>query len=204
MGRGGQFLPFTAQGAETERTAIWVKQELGLGPDAGADPYSVLSRIPARLLDASAVAAQLPPAQRQAMFQTHRDTWSAIGWGRSPATGEELILVNPAHHPRRQRVSLMEEVVHIVLGHPKTVLVCNHQGVARPRTYDQAIEEEAYCVGAACIIPWPALFSAVHRRGEDDSTIAESYGVSREYAQYRINRAGLAKIYAKQQRVRSR
>jgi hypothetical protein len=204
MTRGGHFLPFTRQGAETERTAIWVKEELGLGPEAGADPYDVLPLIPARLIEADVFASHLQPVQRKAMFQTHREAWSAIGWGRSPVTGEELILVNPTHHPHRQRASLMEEVVHIVLDHPRTLLASSDQGVSLHRTYDQAVEDEAYSVGAACIIPYPALFAAVHRRGEDASTIAERYAVSPEYAQYRINRAGLAKIYAKQQRVRVR
>jgi len=204
MAQAGQFLPFTARGAETERTAIWVKQELGLAPEASVDPYGILSIIPARLVDARVFMANLSPQLRAAMMQAHRDAWSAIGWGRSPTTDEQLILLNPTHHLHRQRASLMEEVVHIVLDHPRTILVRSHQTVGLPRTYDEAIEDEAYCVGAACIIPWPDLFAAVHRRGEDASTIAERYGVSREYAQYRINLAGLARVYAKQQRVRTR
>ena len=92
MPQEGSFLPFTAQGAEAERTAIWVKQELGVGQDESVDPYNILPHIPARLVEARALAASFPREQRIAMFQTYRDTWSAIGWGRSPITGEELIL----------------------------------------------------------------------------------------------------------------
>jgi hypothetical protein len=203
MGHAKYFVPFTPQGAATEHRAIEVKAALHLAPDAAVDPFDVLPRIPARLLDFRVLFGALPLEVRRALFETGVKQWSAIGWGRSPATGEELILLNPFHHPHRQRASLMEEVVHIVVNHPKTTLMITDSGVAAIRSYDQAVEDEAYCVGAACIIPYPALFHAVHRSSETAAVIAGRYKVSRDYVEYRIKRAGLTRVYAKQRRVKS-
>ncbi len=201
MAKDRQFLPFTPNGEATERQAIQVKCELGLSAEVSVDPYEVLPQVPARLIDASEFAKAVPANVRVTLFETHRSEWSAIGWGESPTTKESLILLNPTHHPRRQKASLMEEVVHIVLDHPKTELCLNGNGDASwVRPYDAAVEDEAFCVGAACIIPWPELFTAVSRLSETVSSIAKRYGVSEDYVLYRIKRSGLARVYGKRQR----
>ncbi len=93
----------------------------------------------------------------------------------------------------------MEEIVHIMLDHPKVILIADARG-RRTRTHHPNVEDEAFCVGAACIIPYPALFSAVNHSGESATTIASRYDVSLDYVTYRVKRAGLARVYAKRQR----
>lgn len=195
------FLPFSKLGRTTEHLAIDVKKALGLGLADAVDPFALLSLVPARLIEPKVFRDGAPPHIRRVLFETDADAWSAIGWGQSPATGEELILVNPTHHPHRQRASLMEEIVHIVLRHPKTELSVGEQNVRWVRPYNETVEEEAFRVGAACILPWSDLFRAVYRDGEDAAMIADRYDVSTKYVSFRINTAGLAKVYAKQQRV---
>jgi hypothetical protein len=95
----------------------------------------------------------------------------------------------------------MEEVVHIVLGHPKAELVRDAGGIVRARSHDAAVEDEAYSVGAACVLPWPELFAAVSRRADAIPEIAQRYGVSDEYVRFRILRAGLGKVYTARQRA---
>jgi hypothetical protein len=194
------FLPFTPNGAETERRAIEVKEALGLCAEDAIDPFHVLPLIPARLLCPQETAGLFAPEVYRALFQTGVAEWSAVGWGRSPATDEELISLNPRHHPHRQRASLMEEVVHILLDHPKVAIQIGDAGRASVRSFDKAIEDEAYCVGAACILPYPALFNAVHRAGDSAASIAARLSVSRDYVEYRIKRSGLAGVYYKRQR----
>src|SRR5687768_7436827 len=105
----GNFLPFTSSGAAIERQAIRVKAHLGVDTTAAIDPYKVLDRVPARLLDPEDFARGAPAHVREVLFETNTGDWSAIGWGSSPATGEALVLLNPTHHIHRQRASLMEE-----------------------------------------------------------------------------------------------
>lgn len=196
----GRFLPFTPNGAATERQAIRVKARLGLGAGVAIDPYYVLRRVPARLVAPDEFARGAPAHVREVLFETHTDDWSAIGWGSSPVTREALVLVNPAHHPHRQRVSLMEEIVHVVLDHPKTEFTIDAaSGGMWVRAYNDGVEDEAYSVGAACILPWPELFAAVSDRGESTVAIAQRYGVSEAYARFRIQRSGLWRVYTKRQ-----
>ena len=64
------------------------------------------------------------------------------------------------------------------------------------RTYDGDVESEAYGVGGAMILPYGQLFRLVKQRVAA-RTIAERYKVSERFANYRINRAGLRKMYVK-------
>lgn len=203
------FLPFTPNGKATECAAIAVKRHLGLQSDAAVDPYDVLPDVPARLIDVSA----FDPA----LLLDHAQDWSGIGFGCIGPDGEELIGLNPTHSAKRQRVTLMEEIVHIVLDHPKSALTVCSAGVtvgsligavssaltkSRPvrassRSYSSAVEDDAFNIGAACIIPYRRLFDSVHTRREHATTIAAQFNVSDDFVVYRIKRAGLSKIYRK-------
>lgn len=185
------FLPFTPRGKQAEETAIHVKRKLGLGPYEAVDPFAALSLVPARLID----IAGLPNELQEVLCGKKRDEWSAVGFGRSPADGHELILLNPCHHDHRRKVSLMEEVVHVVLDHPKVPLLLDGSRWSRP--FNREVEDEAFNVGAACIIPYKPLFNAVKHEHAAAAEIADRYDVSVEYVDYRIKRAGLYRVYRK-------
>lgn len=192
----GRFLPFSPNAAATERQAIRVKARLGLNASTPVDPYAVLRRVPARLLSPH----EFPASVREVLFERQTGDWSAVGFGCSPTTGEALLLVNPVHHPHRQRASLMEEIVHVVLDHPKTEITLGAGGGGVwVRAYNGDVEDEAFSVGAACILPWPELFAAVSDRGESTATIAQRYSVSEAYARFRVQRAGLWAVYKARQ-----
>ena len=106
-----------------------------------------------------------------------------------------MILLNPGHHHHRQRASLMEEVVHIVSGHPKVPLRFGDGAWKRP--FEKEVEDEAFNVGAACIVPYKLLFNAVKNEGLSASEIASQYVVSVAYVTFRIKRAGLYRVYQK-------
>lgn len=197
MAGGGYFLPFTPNGKAIEIIAIEVKERLGLEADASVDPYSVLEQVPGRLVDIRELKVAAPAAARQ-LLGAGRNEWSAICFGASTTTGVFDILVNPTHHKHRRRVSLMEEIVHLLRQHPMTVLSLGASVSDGRRSYNPAVEDEAYCVGAACILPYPRLFHAVYRNGETISDIAAVAEVSEDYVEYRIKRAGLSRVYSKQ------
>jgi len=186
------FLPFTDRGRATELQAVRVKAHLGLGPYDSTDPFQALPAVPARLVPCTA----LPLVIRRVLLDTDRCAWSAVGLGPSPVTAEELILLNPLHHANRRRASLMEEIVHIVLGHPR-VRLRSADGKRWSRSYDPQVEDEAFNVGAACIIPYRWLFNCLQSGHYDAADISKSVRSSVDYVEYRIKRAGLYPLYRK-------
>ena len=190
----GAFLPFTPNGKATELRAIEVKAHLGLAESAAVDPIGILGRVPARLTDARWLRSASPHLAR-ALFVEHASSWSGIGWGESPDDGAFLILLNPTHASTRQRATLMEEIVHIVLKHPKSALSPFDITPLRARSYDANVESEAYSVGAACLLPYADLFHAIRDRRESVEFIARRFAVSQAYVEFRIKTAGLMRMY---------
>jgi IrrE N-terminal-like domain len=189
------FLPFTPVGRARELSAIKVKESLGLSPYEAVDPYAVLESVPARLLDVDCLDACSQSA-RTTLLHDEADAWSAVCFGRIGCEGEAPILLNPTHHPHRQRVSLMEEIVHLILNHPPTELVFDDSRTwSRP--FNSSVENEAYSVGAACIIPYRTLFNWIRGEGADLSTMVERFGVSSQYVEFRVRDAGLYRMYKK-------
>jgi IrrE N-terminal-like domain len=186
------FLPFTPAGKKTELDAVRVKTHLGLGSYASVDPYGVLPHVPARLINPEECRL-FSEAALATLLSNGSDDLSAVALFRSPFSGEWLVHVNPCHDVHRRRASLMEEIVHIVLDHPRTSILLDAR--ARRQTYDKAVEDEAFNVGAACIIPYRALFNAVKRDRTAIPQLAEQYNMSEEYIVYRIKRAGLSNVY---------
>jgi Zn-dependent peptidase ImmA (M78 family) len=106
-----------------------------------------------------------------------------------------LVILNPLHDQVRQRATLAEELTHIIMGHPPSAI----DAVAGTRTYDDRIEDEAYGVGGAMLLPYSHLFWRV-KRASAEQTIARSYEVSERFVRYRINRCGLRRMYDKAHR----
>jgi len=190
------FLPFTPNGKAVEVLAIQVKQHLALGPEAIVDPLEALERVPARLVDPQELWNKDREAAR-ALFVDCCAHWSGIGFGRSPLDGKSLILLNQAHARTRQKATLMEEIVHIVLDHPKTRLTLSNHECIGGRTHNSWVEDEAFNVGAACLLPYPELFHSVFHSRESASVIANRHNLSVKYVAYRINRSGLYAVYRK-------
>ena len=103
-----------------------------------------------------------------------------------------MIFLNPTHDPVRQKVTLAEELAHIILGHPPSLL--NFEtGI---RTHDMNVESEAYSVGSAMVLPYQQLFNLV-KGGAPEARIAARYTVSTRFVLARINRCGLRAMYRK-------
>ena len=88
---------------------------------------------------------------------------------------EWAVLLNDCHTIERQRVTLLEEVWHVLLGHKlvKIAKVADAYG----RTYDMTEEHDAYYLASATLLPRKAIISAVARRKLSD-VIAKQFGTS--------------------------
>jgi len=94
-----------------------------------------------------------------------------------------------AHHTiERQRVTLMEEYWHILLGHKLTKIARVADGYGR--TYDQSEEHDAFYLASATLPPRSAMIDAVSRR-MTSADIALRFGTSSELVYYLIKRLGL-------------
>jgi Zn-dependent peptidase ImmA (M78 family) len=119
--------------------------------------------------------------------------WSA---GTILAEGKATIILNPTHDPVRQKATLGEELAHIVMGHPPSRI----DPTTGFRTYDGDVESEAYGVGGAMLMPYGQLFPLC-RQAVQVGQIAARFGLSVAFTNYRINRAGLRRMYEKRMRA---
>jgi len=114
--------------------------------------------------------------------------WSAMSVPLDAEHERWAVLLNDGHTLERQRVTVLEEFWHILLGHKLTKVA--QVGGAYGRTYDKAEEHDAYYLASATLLPKAALTEAVGK-GLTSAQIAGEFGTSSELVDYRIKRLGL-------------
>lgn len=114
--------------------------------------------------------------------------WSAMSVPLDASTERWAVLLNDCHTIERQRVTLLEEYWHILMGHKLTKVARIAQ--AYGRTYDKAEEHDAYYLASATLLPKSAVQDAV-AKGKSSGAIAKQFGTSPELVEYRIKRLGL-------------
>ena len=183
------FVPFIGGEAERiERCAVAAKRSLGIDAGVALDPWAAATNVEVDVRGEE-FFAELPQDEQRQVLEIGGHSWSA---GTIIGAGEAIVFLNPTHDPHRQKATLAEELAHIVMGHPPSRI----DPTTGFRTYDGDVESQAYGVGGAMILPYGQLFRLVKQRVAA-RTIAERYEVSERFANYRINRAGLRKMYVK-------
>jgi transcriptional regulator with XRE-family HTH domain len=171
---------------ELERAAEKFRADLGLTPNEPldslrleADDVRVIAVGKADCLDARIVGQLREKAGGE---------WSAMSVPLDPGNEKWAVLLNDTHTVERQRVTLLEEFWHILLGHKLTKIA--RIADAYGRTYDKAEEHDAYYLAAATLLPKAAIVGAVNEKLSSEQ-IAEMFGTSSELVDYRIKRLGL-------------
>ena len=116
------------------------------------------------------------------------DEWSAMSVPLDADHEHWAVLLNDCHTIERQRVTLLEEIWHILIGHKLTRIA--KVAEAYGRTYDSVEEHDAYYLASATLLPRSAIAAAVAERRTSIS-IAQQFGTSSELVDYRIKRLGL-------------
>lgn len=137
--------------------------------------------------------ARFSAEEQRQVLEIGGSHWSA---GTILAESKATIILNPTHDPVRRKATLGEELAHIVMGHPPSRI----DPTTGFRTYDGDIESEAYGVGGAMLMPYGQLFPLC-RSGDSVTQIATRFDLSVAFTNYRINRAGLRKMYEKRMRA---
>jgi transcriptional regulator with XRE-family HTH domain len=114
--------------------------------------------------------------------------WSAMSVPLDPENEKWAVLLNDSHTSERQRVTVLEEFWHILLGHKLTKIA--RVAEAYGRTYDKTEEHDAYYLASACLLPKTAMIDAVNKRRSSEE-IAQAFGTSPELVDYRVKRLGL-------------
>lgn len=191
-------LPPTRKGRNYETKAIGLRDFAGLKKDDDPlNPFE-LARY-AKLLVATfeQVEPFLTEETKAHLMGEGKDKWSGGACSQALPNGQKLIILNPTHTESRQNATLMEEISHVFLGHKPSKLAVttyNKQGQAIAREYQADIEEEAYSVGAAALVPYSALQRMVER-GKTSREIARHFNVSRELVEYRLKVSRLWEEY---------
>lgn len=188
--RGGQkLLPPNPKQWENEHNGLDLRHELGIALDVALDQDEVFALTPhVSVHPHGAIPAADVFLNR---FRNGRSSaWS--GLAVTTPDGDELIFYNDSHPATRVRATLMEEFFHIRLEHPRSTLRIFSDDAAC-RTYDAAVEEEAYGSGAASLVPYAPLREMVATR-RSTSAIAKHFRVSEDLIEFRKK---VTKLYAR-------
>jgi|SRR5450631_3140876 len=161
-----------------------LRQRLKLGSTARLDPAALIATYDNMVLFDLRTAPAVH-AEDLRVLRDESSRWSAMAF-RMGEANPWLITWNPWHAENRIRVSLMEEVSHIILRHKPTDLVPHPITGLPQRTFTRSKEREAYGVAGAALVPFNGLAPLV-QRGCPDAQIAETFGVSVELVVMRTN-----------------
>ena len=139
------------------------------------DPFALAESVGLRVVPLESIAGLTEDVK--AVLQSPDRVWSG---GATPVLpdGTRIVILNPSQSSQRKAATLMEEICHVLLGH-------KHSELSSARTHDKNIEDEAYSVGAAALLPYRALACDLSR-GHSIKSIAAQAGVSQALVRYRI------------------
>lgn len=169
-----------------ERMALGIRSFVGIDLIARLDPFALAESINIRILYLSDLT-QLSESSRAHLDVV--DGWSG-GATQDLGDGSYIVILNRKHGPGRQAATLMEEVCHILFGHKPSGIAADRIG---GRSYNFNVEEEAYTVGAAALVPYCSLKSLLVS-GTSARKIASHFGVTPSLVIYRAKGTRLEKL----------
>lgn len=193
------FLPFSKTAKEWEKVAVELRGLAQVHLNQLLDPWSLAKRVGLTVLDDEVSLSALSGGDRKHLTNDRGTKWSGGVYPVALPDGTFLCILNPSHSRRRNKITLMEEIVHTHLGHRPTSVIVSNNGV-RVRDYDERQEKEAYGIGAAALIPWATFFHLLNS-GTAVEALAEEYDVTPELIQYRIKITAAHKLYIARQRL---
>jgi len=187
------FLPFSIRAKEWEPIAVNLRRLAGARDGDALNPETLAGRVGLCLVNAEDALADFDQADRDHLLINAASNWSGGVFPQALPDGKFICILNPTHPPRRNRITLMEEIVHIYRRHVPTGLRTVLPGM-RVRDYDKKQEMEAYGVGAAALLPWTSFYHALDA-GTEIEQMAEDYDVTTELIKYRIKITGATNLY---------
>ncbi len=191
-------LPPTRKGRTYELHALGLREFAGLRrPTDRLNPFDLARFAKLLVVSFDKVESLLTEETKKRLLGEGKDDWSGGASSQTLPNGQKLIILNPTHGKNRQNATLMEEISHVFLGHKPSRLAIemrDESGNVRARDYNAEIEEQAYSVGAAALVPYAGLHFYIVQ-GKTSRDIARHYDVSYQLIEYRIKVSRLWKEY---------
>ena len=182
-------LPPTRKGREYEIRAVGLRDFAGLERDDDLlNPFDLARYAKLLVAEFETIEPLLTAETKEHLLGSGNNKWSGGACSQPLPDGRKLIILNPTHGKNRQNATLMEEICHVFLGHKPSRLAIenkNAKGETIARDYHHEIEEQAYSIGAAALVPYSALRRMVNQ-GKTSREIARHFEVSRDLIEYRI------------------
>lgn len=193
-------LPPTRKGRHFEIRAIGLRDFAGLSrDDERLNPFELARYAKLLVAPFEQIEPFLSEETKRQLLKDGRDAWSGGACSQTLPDGSKLIILNPTHGENRQNATLMEEICHVFMGHKPSRLAIEKRdkdGRIVARDYNHDIEEEAYSIGAAALVPYSSLKRFVEQ-GKTSREISKHFNVSRELVEYRIKVSRLWETYKK-------
>ena len=193
-------LPPSPKGRKYELRAIALRDFAGLRKDDDRlNPFELAQYAKLMVATFDQVEPFLTEETKRHLIGDGSGSWSGGACSQALPNGQKLIILNPTHGSNRQNATLMEEISHVFLGHkPSKLAVTTYtkEGKAIAREYQAEVEEEAYSVGAAALVPYSALRRMI-KEGKTSRQIARHFIVSRELVEFRMKISKLWDDYKK-------
>ncbi|MEO6726613.1 MAG: ImmA/IrrE family metallo-endopeptidase [Blastocatellia bacterium] len=174
-----------------EQLGLRVRSFFNLGIHDKLDPLKLARRVRLIVISLKDVAGLSDDVKR--LLGSSSQAWSGGATPELP-DGSRIVILNPMQSQGRQAATLMEEVCHSILGHKHSHITLDRDSGENHRDYNGSVEEEAYAVGAAALVPYRALACDLSR-GQAIESIANHFGVTRSLIKYRIRVLNLTGYY---------
>lgn len=181
--------------ADAERRSVAARERLHLRPTDKLCPWEYADVLGAMVFGADEL--DLDPEHASQLLQRDPDSWSGMTLYEE---GTHVVVLNSVHPRTRQTATLMHEIAHIILEHVPADVSVSPSGLVLLSDYSPDQEEEADWLGAALLLPEPALLDG-RSRGLSIAAIADAYGVSDALCQWRCRMTGVEKRLAFRARV---
>ncbi len=194
-------LPPSQKGRSYEIRGLGLREFAGLRRDTNAlNPFDLAKYAKLLVVPFDELENMLSPETVEHLLGEGKNAWSGGACSQPLPNGWRLIVLNPTHSAKRHKATLMEEVSHVFLGHKPSRLEVknvNQAGKTIARDYHADIEEEAYSVGAAALVPYSGLKKLI-LQGKTSPEMARHFRVSRELVEFRMKITKLWELYKQQ------
>jgi len=191
-------LPPSQKGRQYEIRGLGLREFAGLRHDTDPlNPFDLAKYAKLLVVPFDQLEAMLSAETVEHLLGVGKDAWSGGACSQTLPNGWRLIILNPTHSSKRHKATLMEEISHVFLGHKPSRLEVkniNRAGKTIARDYNEDVEEQAYSVGAAALVPYSGLRKLI-AEGKTSPEIARHFRVSRELVEFRMKISKLWEMY---------
>ncbi len=175
--------------AQLKRLAVEVRAELDLTAHDLFDPHDLASLYGVEVLRLSDLGCSFAVLNH---FQVHRP--EVFSGALVPLSDGSTVIIENDCHPRERRVSTAShELSHVVLEHPFSATLSDANGC---RVSTPQYEQEAAELSGELLLPFEACKRLAFFNTSDEAA-ASKFGVSVEFARWRLNSTGARKIAAR-------